>query len=113
MVGSQTVDRRWQDDTVQGVPGAVMTAPDQAYDPQTGQYIELQHADQTQTVDVYRTTRDQGTSMDADSACAGAQQYADQHPNSEVAQRHVEELCRQGRSLYDTKPSNKSLYGGG
>lgn len=108
-VGTQ--ERLWRGDTVEGVPGAVMIGPDQAVDPRTGQVVELEHTQDR--VDVYRTTRDAGAAMDADQACTGAQQVAAQHPHSQQAQRRVEDLCRRGRSLYDTQPSANSLYGSG
>lgn len=113
LVGSRTSARDWQQDRVEGRPDLVMSGPDQAFDPATGQFIELQHADTTQTVNVYQTTRDRGTPMNADAACDSARQVAAQHPQSERAQRQVEALCRRGRSLYDTQPSSRSLYGSG
>ncbi|CAM5589675.1 DUF4124 domain-containing protein [Rhodanobacter lindaniclasticus] len=112
-VGNRAVPRDWQQDTVQGRPDLVMSGPDQAFDPATGQFIQLQHAPDTQTVNVYQTTRDQGTAVDVDEACMGAQQQAAQDPYSQQAQRRVEDLCRRGRSLYDTQPSAHSLYSGG
>lgn len=113
LVGSQTSQRDWQQDMVQGHPGLVMSGPDQAFDPATGQYIQLQHVENTQTVNVWQTTQDRGTPMDADDACDAARANAAQHTRSERAQHQVEALCRQGRSLYDTRPSSRSLYGSG
>jgi hypothetical protein len=113
LVGSRTAARDWQRDQVQGRPDLVMSGPDQAFDPATGQFIQLQHAPETQTVNVYRTTQDRGTPMNVDSACDAARANAAQHTRSERAQREVEALCRQGRSLYDTRPSSRSLYGSG
>ena len=42
------VQRNWQQDSVQGMPGAVMTGPDMAMDPQTGRPVQLQHQPTTQ-----------------------------------------------------------------
>jgi hypothetical protein len=42
------MQRNWQQDSVQGMPGAVMTGPDMALDPQTGRQHQLQHQPTTQ-----------------------------------------------------------------
>jgi hypothetical protein len=81
-----------------------MTGPDTAMDGMTGQPIQLQHADTSVTV--YQRSRDQGTAVDANEACAGARKAAAGRFNK-AADDRVQELCRFGRSLYDQPQSGR------
>jgi hypothetical protein len=100
--------RNWHNDTVQGMPDAVMVGPDQALNPRTGQVVQLDNVP-NQTV-VHVTTRDRAQSVSTDAACARAQAAEAKHPFSKSITRRVSKLCQQGRSLYDQKPSRGSLY---
>lgn len=94
--GTAPVD--WHKDQVGGIPGAVMVAPNQALNPMTGQIVRLEAA--PTAAPIYHRSRDAGTAVDANEACAGARKAAAGRFNRK-ADRQVQELCRSGRSLYD------------
>lgn len=98
--GTAPVD--WHKDQVQGVPGAVMVGPNQAMNPMTGQIVQLDAA--PTVAPVYQRSRDAGTAVGADEACAGARKAAAGRFDRK-ADRRVQELCRSGRSLYDQPQS--------
>jgi hypothetical protein len=98
--GDQPVD--WHRDQVQGVPGAVMIGPNQALDPMTNQIVQL--IETPQVAPTYMRTRDSGTHVGADEACAGARKAAAGRFNKRADDR-VQELCRFGRSMHDQTPS--------
>jgi hypothetical protein len=96
--------RPWQQDQVQGMPGAVMTGPNEAMNPMTGQLVQLEAA--PMAVPTYQRTRDQGAAVSADEACAGARAAAAGRFNKRADDR-VQELCRFGRSMYDQPRSGR------
>lgn len=95
--------RDWHRDTVQGVPGAVMTSPNEAVDPMTGQVVQLQPT--SPVAPAFARTRDAGTAVDPDVACEQARKIAD-GKFSEKLDRRARELCDDGRSLYDEHRSS-------
>lgn len=105
VVGQQPRD--WQRDHVQGVPGAIMTGPDTALDPNTGRVIYLQHApDHTP---VYQRTQDAGARIAPADACQLARQDANAHPRDHAAARRAHNVCSKGRGLWDQAPPDRGI----
>lgn len=96
--------RDWRGDRVEGVPGAVMTQPNGAIDPMTGQFVQL--IPEPMDEPAYVRTQDAGTDVSADEACAGARRAAAGR-FSKKADDRVQDLCRFGRSMYDQPRSGR------
>lgn len=90
--------RDWHSDTVQGMPGAVMTSPNEALNPMTGQIVQLQP--EPIVSPAFTRSRDRGTQVDPDEACEQARKAAD-GTFSQKLEKRERELCDEGRSLYD------------
>lgn len=99
VVDSQSRD--WQNDTVEGVPGAVMVGPDRALDPSTGRYIQLQHSP------VLQRAQDPGQRIDPDAACRQARLDAKLHPHDTAAAKRAGIVCSKGRGLWDQPPPDR------
>lgn len=100
--------RDWHGDSVQGVPGAIMTGPDTALDPNTGNVIYLQHApDHTP---VYQRTQDAGARIAPADACQLARQDANAHPRDHAAARRAHNVCSTGRGLWDEAPPDRGSH---
>lgn len=104
-------DRDWHSDHVEGVPGAVMIAPDLAIDPDSGNTIHLQH--ESEQAPVYTLKRDAGVQVDPDAACAAARSYSQHHYADDRAAARARDVCRKGRSLWDLRSSGAIPQGGG
>lgn len=97
--------RDWHHDTVQGVPDAVMVAPDLALDPTSGRYIQLQHSQLEQPV--YQRVQDPGRRIDPDTACQLARLDARAHPHDSAAAARAHDVCSKGRGLWDQAPPDR------
>lgn len=82
----------------------MMTEPNEAMNPMTGQLVQLEAA--PTVAPVYQRTRDAGTAVDPNAACAEARKAAAGRFNRRADQR-VQELCRFGRSMYDQQRSGR------